>query len=140
MRFFVDEQSNPALEVFLNHVFRHHEFGTFEQEDLAGTEDRELFAILAARNFGAIITDDRGQLQRRGDRSERDRLRAAPLHWIGYKRPNLGGPAGLAVAAGGLLAGFPAVLDALTVADVPTAITVRGSMRLPAQLIKVEVL
>lgn len=140
MRFFIDEQSNPALEVFLNHVFRQHEFRTFQQEGLAGTEDRELFDVLAARDFDAIITDDRGQLQRRGDSTERDRLRFAPLHWVGYKRPNLGGPAGLAVAAGGLLAGFPAVLDALAEAVVPTAVTVRGSMRLPAQLIKVEVL
>ncbi len=140
MRFFIDEQSNPVLEVLLNHIFRQHEFRTFQQENLAGTEDRELFDVLATRDFNAIITDDRGQLQRRGDRTERDRLRAASLHWIGYKRPNLGGPAGLAVAAGGLLAGFPAALEALAEAAVPTAVTVRGSVRLPTQLIKVIVL
>ncbi|HEY5878036.1 MAG TPA: hypothetical protein VIU11_03945 [Nakamurella sp.] len=140
MRFFIDEQSNPALEVLLNHIFRHHEFRTFQQEKLAGTEDRDLFTILAARGFDVIVTDDRGQLQSRGDRTERERLRAAPLHWVGYKRPNVGGPAGLAVAAGGLLSGFPAVLDALAAATVPTAITVRGSLRLPAQLIKVDAL
>lgn len=138
MRFFIDEQSNPALELFLSFTFQRHEFRTFQQEVLAGTYDKELFDILASRRFDVIITDDRGQL--RGDRTERGKLRDAPLHWIGYKRPAIAGPAGLATAAGGLLSGFPFVLDALADAAVPTAITVRGSLRLPTQLIKVEML
>lgn len=140
MRFFIDEQSDPALAHFLAFTFQHHEFRTFQHEGLAGTDDSELFVILASRGFNVIITDDRGQLKARGDRTERDRLRAASLHWIGYKRPGIGGPAGLAVAAGGLLSGFPVALDALADATAPTAITVKGSLRLPTQLIKVETL
>jgi len=113
-------------------------FRTFQQEALAGTDDIELFDILASRGFDVIITDDRQQLK--GDRAERDRLRSAPLHWVGYKRPGVAGPPGLAIAAGGLLSGFPAVLDALAEATVPVAITVRGPERLRTQLIKIETL
>jgi hypothetical protein len=140
VRFYIDEQSDPALEYLLAHIFQQHEFRTFQQEALAGTYDTDLFAILASRRFDVIINDDRGQLKQRGDRTERDRLRTADLHWIGYKRAGIGGPAGLAIAAGGLLSGFPAALDALAEATVPTAITIKGSERLPAQLIKVETL
>ena len=79
MRFFIDEQSSPALEVFLSYTFGRHVFRTFQQEQLAGTEDIPLFETLALRSFDAIITDDRQQLK--GDRTERDKLRSAPPQW-----------------------------------------------------------
>ena len=79
MKLYLDENLTPELQRPLTRLYRHG-FRTPQQEKLSGVEDLRLFQDLADRDFNAIITKDKKQLE---DSGERDGLRAAGLHWIG---------------------------------------------------------
>jgi hypothetical protein len=55
-------------------------YSSYVDERLKRTDDVDIFPILQARDFTAIITRDQRQLYYD---EERDGLRAAGLHWVG---------------------------------------------------------
>lgn len=108
MKFYIDENLTPKMSGPLTQIYRHHQFRTPGQEHLGGVKDTPLFGDLAARDFDAIITEDKEQLE---DIGERDALRGAHLHWIGVKQLDGRGTLQVASQLAVVLAGLYWVLE-----------------------------
>ncbi|NED96430.1 hypothetical protein G1H11_14060 [Phytoactinopolyspora alkaliphila] len=115
-RFFIDENLSPELENPLDRVFRQHKFTSARRAALLGTDDQDLFRELSARRYGAIITEDREQLEAQYERAA---LRDAGLHWLGVPKVPARGIAQIVYATSVIV---PAVLYVLeNWHDIPTA-------------------
>lgn len=106
MKFYIDENLTPELGGPLTRIYRGHQFRLPREEQLGGVEDIALFGDLAMRDFDAIITEDKAQLE---DDNERDALRDSCLHWIGVAKLDGSGisqiASQLAVVLGGVALG-----------------------------------
>ena len=91
MKVFLDENLNARTAKALSHSLRMHDFSSTTRVGLEGTDDEDLFGLLAADGFNLIITNDGDQLD---IPTERARLKASGLHWLGYHddRPERGLP------------------------------------------------
>lgn len=80
-RIFIDENLSPVLADPLAATYRKRvRFDTWKRLGLSGTDDLELFPLLAELDFAMIITKDGAQLD---DDDERAGLADAGLHWLG---------------------------------------------------------
>lgn len=120
--FYIDENLTPALKAPLSKIFTSCTFRTPADEHMIGVQDIELFDELRERDYDAIITGDARQLERV---DERDGLRKAGLHWIGFSRLRSAGQGLLSLEAATILGGLPHVLS--NWADTPTAYLLRSA-------------
>jgi hypothetical protein len=108
VKLYIDENLPHALVAPLVKLFPKHNFRSFEQESLWGTEDIPLFRTLADREFMAIITQDARQLV---NADERVALKSAGLHWIGVPQLNEPGIHGIASTMSMIITGLPFVFQ-----------------------------
>lgn len=79
-KIFIDENLSPNLARPLAATYRRDRFQTWVDLNLSGTDDLELFPLLADMDIEMIITKDRAQLE---VDAERAGLAAAGLRWLG---------------------------------------------------------
>lgn len=130
LRFFLDENLPPNTARPLAALYPKHVFRSARDEFLSGIEDVDLIEDLAARDYSAIITGDRMQLQRP---EERKALRDHSLHWIGMEQPSLRGIAQVASISGCVITGLAHVLD--TWPAEPSAFMLGSTHRQPSQFL-----
>mgnify|MGYP001231028491 CR=1 FL=1 len=122
-KFYIDENLMPDVVPSLISVYKGHHFRVPSQEHLLGLDDLELFPELALRNYNCIVTEDKQQLS---NQEERDALRVANLHWVGFKKLPVAGVAQLASQVAIVTSGLGWVLDDWS-GTVPTAYRLQGA-------------
>lgn len=135
MKIFLDANESDAILPPLRAVFIDHDFHSASEEGLQDQDDLALFPALRARSFGLIITRDLNQLR---NPSERAGLRAAGLHWVGHREPEIDGERTIALTAAAYLAALPFVFDDLSTITQPHSFRVQGLGSQKAQRVKVN--
>jgi hypothetical protein len=131
VKFFIDENISPRLAEPLSVIYKDHQFGTADTEHTREVPDKDLFSLIRARGYDAIITKDGRQLSRE---DERRALFEHGLHWIGYQMKAHPGTAGFALESSTIVAGLTYFL-----ADIrpePHAYEIKGLPSQPKQRLK----
>lgn len=110
MKFLLDENITPDAASATRAIYFGHEWiSAHDHRDrYCGVDDVDLFPVLAADGFDAIVTQDKNQLR---IPEERQGLVDAGLHWIGLRSKPWPGLKGLAIRSATLVAGLYFVLD-----------------------------
>lgn len=133
MKFFIDENISPRLAEPLSAIYKDHEFGTAATEGASSVLDEDLFPLIRNLGYEVIITKDRKQLRRLG---ERRAIFDHSLHWVGYQMKNVPGIQGFAMESATIVAGLSYFLS--DIRDEPHAYTVMGFNPEPKQRIRSE--
>lgn len=135
MRFFIDQNINQQAPAALSSIYLRHTFEHAYHLGMHELEDERLFEELHRQGFDAIITKDKNQLK---DDAERDGLRRANLHWIGYKSKGHPGLLGIGIETSTIISGLPFVLHDTPLE--PTMFMLQGIPSEQQQRVKTELI